>query len=54
MTSLEAFAYSEGACKAGKPRLNVQVAMLEIELMDGEEEKETLEGSKLNLSLQNI
>jgi hypothetical protein len=32
----------------------VQVAMLEIELMDGEEEKETLESSKLNLSLQNI
>jgi hypothetical protein len=32
----------------------VQVAMLEIELMESEEEKETLEGSKLNLSLQNI
>jgi len=30
------------------------VAMLEIELMEGEEEKETLEGSKLSLTLQNI
>jgi hypothetical protein len=32
----------------------VQVAMLEIELMESEEEKETLEGSKLSLTLQNI
>jgi hypothetical protein len=32
----------------------VQVAMLEVELMEGEEEKETIEGSKLNLSLQSI
>jgi hypothetical protein len=30
------------------------VAMLEIELMEGEEEKETLEGSKLSLILHNI
>jgi hypothetical protein len=35
--SREAVAYSEGASKAGKSRLNVQVSMLEIELMEGEE-----------------